>query len=423
MRLKLSAGAMGALLLAPLPALAAPTFTEIAREFTDGFVWMNANVRPALADDGTVVFAGSDAYDVYEGQVLFSGDGGPLSARDASSYGLSNLKSLRVNDLGQIVFVADRSSGGSTYRGAYATSTMGSAFSTLYQGLYPGAWPSDYVSSNIALSPNGTVAFASIVNGSGAIYRGPVAGPISALRMGSGVFYNLRDLDVNDAGSVAVQMEYTDPTAGLSRGILLFDTPGQTLWDIDTAIERLSVGSQPLPSINQSGQVAFVLSFNATLLFFDPPGVASPKPAVTMNLTPGIYISTPTPWGEPSELVQIVGTAGPYASFGRVELNDSGQVAFEATLDAGGGGIFTGPDPVAHKVVSPGDIVGPALFSWLKMGELNNAGELSLLTSDWYSTDRQVWRVGNLPRPRRIKPIIWPWPRLPLAPVGKLRLK
>lgn len=411
-------GAALALLFAPSRGLAAPSYVQIAREFSGGLHWLNADVAPALADDGTVVFAGGSVPAAYQGQLLFSGNGGALSSRDPASYDLSNVKSPRVNALGQIVFVADRDDGGTMQRGVYATSTTGSGFATVYEGVYAG-YPSDYVSSNVALSPNGTVALATIVNGSGAIYRGPVAGPLTQLRTGSGIFYNVRDLDVNNAGSVAVQMEYTDPTAGLSRGILLFDSPGQTLWDLDTAVERLSVGTQPMPSINASGQVAFALNGPVTLQFFDPPGVFSPTPAETITLAAGVYVSTPTPWGEPTEVVQLANTSGAYASFGKVEINDSGLVAFVANLDGGGYGIFTGPDPVAHKVVAIGDIVGPALFSWLKMGELNNAGELSMLTSDWYSTDRQVWRLGNLPKPVKKRPIIV-WPRPPFLPLPKL---
>jgi hypothetical protein len=405
-------GAVAVLSVLPTRALAAPSFEEIAREFTDGLVWLNAEVAPALADDGTVVFAGSTAYDVYEGEVLFSGDGGALSSRDPASYALSNLRSLRVNAAGTIAFVADRAAG-VQQRGVYRTSTLGSAFATVYEAAYtPIEWPTAYVTSNVALSENGTVAFATIREGGGAIYRGPVLGPLTQLRTASGIFYNVRELDVNDAGTVPVQMEYTDPTNGLSRGILLFDAPEQTLADIDTAIERLSVGMQPYPAINGAGQVAFALASSVTLKFFDPPGVYSDPPAVTMNLSAGVYVSTPTPWGEATEVTLVADTAGPYASFGKVDINDSGLVVFEATLDDGGYGIFTGPNPALHKVVAVGDVVGSQLFSWLRMGQLNNDGELSLLTSDYNSTDRQVWRVGRLPRPARVlpRPPFWPRP-------------
>lgn len=416
------AAGLGLLCVFPGSALAAPSFEEVAREFTGGLMWLNADLAPALSDDGTVVFAGSTDYAVYDGEVLFSGDGGPLSTRDPSSYGLSNVHSLRANAAGTIVMVADRAAD-VVQRGVYATSTLGSSFATVYEAPYtPIDWPSAYVTSNVALSPNGTVAFATIRNAAGAIYRGPVAGPLTTLRTGSGTFFNVRDLAINDAGAVAVQMEYTDPTAGLSRGILLFDAPEQTLSEIDTAIERTSVGVQPRPSINATGQVAFALATSVTLLFFDPPGVYTEEPAQTLTLGPGVYVSTPTPWGHPSIVTLVAGTDGPYESFGKVAINDSGLVAFEASLDDGGSGIFTGPSATLHKVVAQGDVVGPHLFSWLRMGELNNEGELSLLTSDYHSTDRQVWRVEDLPRPARLRPIsrgpFWPrsLPRPPRRP-------
>jgi len=213
-------------------------------------------------------------------------------------------------------------------------------------------------------------------------------------------------------------MEYTDPTAGLRRGILIFDVPGQGIMDIDTAIERLPIGMQPMPAINASGQVAFANNSSVTLLFFEEPGVYSDPPAVTMTLEPGVYVSTPTPFGEPSELELIAGTAGPYASFSRVDINDDGVVVFEASLDAGGYGIYTGPNPTLHKVIALGDVRDGQLFSWIRMGELNDAGQLSLLTSDHNSTDRQVWRIDNLPkRKQRLPSPVWPPRRFPIKPV------
>lgn len=405
--------------LLPARALAAPTFTEIAREFTDGLMWLNADVRPALADDGTVLFAGSAAYDEYDGDVLFWGAGGALGQADPATHAVANITSLRINDAGTIVVVGDRAAS-ETQRGVYRTSTAGGGFATVYEGVYdPTAYPSTFVTSNVALTNEGSLAFATIRNGAGAIYRGPVEGPLQQLRTGSGIFYNVRELDLNEVGQVPVQMEYTDPTAGLRRGILIFETPGQELMDIDTAVERLSIGMQPMPAINASGQVAFAINSSVTLLFFDPPGVYSDPPALTMTLEPGVYVSTPTPFGEPTDVEQIAGTAGAYASFGRVDINDDGVVVFEATLDAGAGyGIYTGPNPTLHKVIALGDTRDGQLFSWLRMGELNNAGQLSLLTSDYNSTDRQVWRMGGLPS-RKIKlPRPW-WPprHFPIKPI------
>lgn len=409
MRQLLPVVALPAFSLLPAPALAAPTFTEIAREFQDDLVWLNSNVRPAIADDGVVVFAGSTDYDVFQGDVLFAGDGGPVSLYEPSGYGLSNLQSVSVNAAGQVALVADRAAV-PVQRGVYTTTLSGASFATLYEAPYtPTSWPSEYVTTNVALSANGTVAFATIRSAAGAIYRGPVTGPLTALRVGSGVFFNVRDLDVNDAGQVAVQMEYTDPTAGLSRGILLFDTPGQELTDLDTAIERLNVSTQPFPAINASGQVAFALNTSVELQFFDPPGVYSPTPAAIIRLEPGVYVSTPTPWGEPNEITQYASASGPYATFGRVDINDAGLVVFDATLDDGSFGVFSGPDPVRHKVAARGDVIGSELFAWVGLGELNNAGELSLVTTDYHTADRQVWRVGNVTKPKHhhLRKLFW----------------
>lgn len=53
-------------------------------------------------------------------------------------------------------------------------------------------------------------------------------------------------------------------------------------------------------------------------------------------------------------------TAGPYSSlgFGGPSLNDRNQVAFLADLDAGGNGVFTGPDATADAVVRTGTVIG-----------------------------------------------------------------
>ena len=57
----------------------------------------------------------------------------------------------------------------------------------------------------------------------------------------------------------------------------------------------------------------------------------------------------------------VADSTGRYASFGRPSLNDLGKVVFTADLDEFGPnglpiqGVFTGPDPVADKVLQAGD--------------------------------------------------------------------
>ena len=57
----------------------------------------------------------------------------------------------------------------------------------------------------------------------------------------------------------------------------------------------------------------------------------------------------------------IVDNTGPYASFGFYgpAINDSGQVAFTATLDTGGWGIFTGDDPTTDTLVHDSGPINP----------------------------------------------------------------
>ncbi len=46
---------------------------------------------------------------------------------------------------------------------------------------------------------------------------------------------------------------------------------------------------------------------------------------------------------------------GSFRNFAGNSINNRGTVTFLARLDAGGSGVFTGPDPVADKVIATGD--------------------------------------------------------------------
>jgi hypothetical protein len=268
-------------------------------------------------------------------------------------------------------------------------------FSTLYEGLNVASPAPDAlrpVRNDIAMSPNGTVGFSSIKDGQGVLYRSPFAGPYEQLRVGSGTFFNTQYMDANDAGQVVAQMEYSDPTGGLRRGFLVFATPGQTLVATNTGLERLTTSTQPVPAINSSGTIAFVSNGTMTMRFFMPPGVFNTTNYEDVVVGPGVWTVTPGPWGLPKHPTLIAGPANGYTTFTRVDINDAGEVAFEAGAN-GAYGVFTGPNPVADKVLATGDVRGNQLFSVVRLGALNNAGDIAIWTSDYYSTDRQVWRV------------------------------
>jgi hypothetical protein len=205
-------------------------------------------------------------------------------------------------------------------------------------------------------------------------------------------------------------MEYTDPNNGLSRGILIFDSPGDTLASIETTIERVNVGNQPKLAINNLGQVAFVLDSPATINYFNPPLPGGGTPNGSQTLTPGVYLATPSPFGTPFTFTQIADTSGLFNSFGEVRLNDNGTVVFEASVEVlpnqFESGIFTGPDPVADELVLTGKTISinaeNNFFSVIRLGDLNNQNQLTFQTSDFLTTDQRVWRVSNVPEPASI---------------------
>src|SRR5436190_644818 len=74
------------------------------------------------------------------------------------------------------------------------------------------------------------------------------------------------------------------------------------------------------------------------------------NPAINPNV--GVYAGTAG--GTPSPIAE---STGPYSTFtGFTNINDSGVVAFQATLDAGGSGVFTG---AGGAVTTIADTSGP----------------------------------------------------------------
>lgn len=351
-------------------------------EITSGFDIL-PTVRPALANDGTVVAA--------EAERLLVGNGDTLTPIDLAPFdlfigpGLAR-RSVQVRSEGDLVFVANRTGVADCLgagRGAYRLTTAGGPLTVLREGCP--ADPGPAVGQNIALSANGTVAVSDIRNGQGAIHRGPATGPLSILRSGTSEFYNVGNasgLDVNDLGRVAAQLEYFDGIAGgLMRGILLFETPEQPKAEIGTAIEKLGIGISPPVAINASGTVAFSLNSSVTI----------PIGGITYTYAAGVYVATPTLFDTPKSLVLVAGLTGPYCGFGTVDINDAGTVAFEARIDGELGcndgsaydGIFTGADPTATAVVVRGDeaLESHQFFDSVVLGEINASGQVSFITT------------------------------------------
>jgi len=358
----------------------------------EGFA-LNAEARPALADDGVVVAADDAA--------LFVGDGtAPATAIDLDALGLeltaaNARRPMQVREAGDLVLVANRETSDACppgARGAYRMTTAGGPVTTLLEHCLDA---DAQVGPHIAMTAGGTVAVRDIVNGAGAIHRGPALGPLAVLRSGTGEFYNTGGLDIAASGRVTVQMEYFDGFAGgLMRGVLAFDTPEQAKLTLDTAVEKLGIGSAPPHAISPDGEVVLAMNSDFTL---DIAGMMFPYVA-------GIYVADPTLFNTAKDLTLVADLSGEYCRFGAVDINDDGVVVFEAQLDDGFNcgtafwdGIYSGPDPDSDDVVVRGDerLGAHQYFDGVRLGEINAAGQVAFLTtySEPLVDPYAVWRA------------------------------
>lgn len=114
------------------------------------------------------------------------------------------------------------------------------------------------------------------------------------------------------------------------------------------------------PNLNDAGTVAFHRFFN------DQPG----EELVT---------------GDGGPLTVVADTSGRFQSFGFYfgftppALNNNGQVAYLAALDAGGSAIFLGAEPGAERVIGTGDTLDGSTITNLRFCDdgLNDAGQLA----------------------------------------------
>jgi hypothetical protein len=332
------------------------------------------------------------------------GDGGPVTVIDLApsdlqfNPGALGARAVQVRSEGDVVFVADHADvvacAPMAARGVYQTDIFGAPEVTLFEECLAGF--GEKVGPHVSLSSTGNVAFSTIVNGDGAIYRGPLGGPVSVLRSGSGTFFNTREIVVNSFGQTAVQMEYGDPMAGLTRAIFIFETPEQALEATDTAYERSTV--QPFISLNSNGIVALTTNSDFTIMIGDD----------AFNFTAGVYRSDPTLFNTQKMLTQVADMSGEYCAFGHVDINDANEVVFEAQVVDGlsgcGGvfagswdGIFSGPDADDDAVVTFGDdaLEEHQFFDSVFLGELNENNQVSFLTtySEPLVAPFVVWRT------------------------------
>jgi hypothetical protein len=272
-----------------------------------------------------------------------------------------------------------------------------------------------------SINDAGTVAFAgaqTITSNGIILYDEPIIFTVDArtvTRVAQG-----RDLDnsvsINDYGNVAFSR-----SSGANGGI--YATQGGS-------VTRISDHTAPFayPVINNHGTVAFfayskegtsIVTGNGgplTPIARDksdafPAFVLEPTGTLAFNDKGTVAFITYLKGGkigivkaDGGTFSTIVENTGAFDRFSTVALNNKGQVAFQAYLrepspDSPVTGIFTGPDPVADKVLAVGDPLFNSTVTQLALWRdgLNDAGQIAFLAT--LADGRQVIGRTTLTRP------------------------
>jgi hypothetical protein len=329
-----------------LQAQVATEFTIVADDTQPGFE-TGFGTFPSINDDGTVAF-------VVDQVGTFRADPGSAPVR----IGGSITGDPFINRSGEI---ASRQ-----YVDAIGTSE-------LYKSANNGALTTlvrndlEFRSFGSAhLSPTGTAVFYARKNpvspGHWGIFTTTGDGSQRLVVDNKGVFGNFGGLPtINSAGAVAFT-GYKDVVNNTSEMGLYIGTVGGN--GITSTV--LTTNGSPLynwdgaPYINDKGEIAFKA-------YEDNTG----EPGIFVVNQDGTNLRTVARAGG-------IGGTGPYSMFDSPIINDVGTVVFRGYLDTGERGIYSGPDPVADKVVQEGDpLFGSTVASVAFLRGLNNQNEIA----------------------------------------------
>ncbi|MBD1927783.1 hypothetical protein H6F74_16250 [Trichocoleus sp. FACHB-90] len=351
-------------------------FTKIADTNSSFSSFSNSNPNdnffgsPALNNTGTVAFYA--ALDV-GGEGIFTSNGTTTTTivDTNNSYGnpsgepiFNSFSSLSINDAKTVAF-------STRLRSSISTTLIFKGEDETNFELVVIATPRDAVFFP-SINNAGTVAFLEEFTGVFVQTRIPISngGSISSRSCGGvfcqpiapGVFESISIPMLNDAGTVAFRgsVYQSDNESDIAGGIFTGnDTPFSSEPIITTIADTSGIfrGFSD-PSINNSGNVAFIAGLD----------------------TGSIGVFT----GNGTTTTTIADSSGAFNSFfGTPSINDFGTVAFLAGLDVGGSGIFTGNNPLKDKVIVTGDtLFGSTVqeLSFYREG-LNNSGQVAFFAS------------------------------------------
>jgi hypothetical protein len=280
-----------------------------------------------------------------------------------------------------------------------------------------------FIGFNPSMNDAGEVSFAARIDGgkkpdTEAILRGagkkltPIASTADEFN-----FFGF-DTSISNAGEVAFKAEL-DEEFGFDEG--LFSGAGRGVTTHYLASTSDFDGNDSRPSINNLGDIAFDESID-----FDP-GIFAGREGVFITIAapdPDVSVQEPTfndagtaafarsfvdpvsgefveeiVTGNGGPLTTVADTRGAFSSFGfrPPSLNNSGDVAFHATLDdPSTSGIFVGPDPVADRVIATGETLDGATVQNLTFCEegLSDSGHVAFIAQLEDPDDPNGFRVG-----------------------------
>lgn len=327
--------------------LAAPmyNFVEIARgDGAGASPFSQFQTGMGLNEFGRVVFRAN--LDTTALEALVTGDGGAtITIVTEGDFGHAALHSPTISDAGSVMFRA----GPNTSEQAVLAGA-GGAFTT-----YATIPASPFIGPNwfdqVLNADGGAVISGGVTAGTQLYLADGVSAPAllydAALIADIDLFFSI---DINEGGTVA---SIVGP--GFGQPVELVVGDGGALTKIVDDGDGL--GNLGHVTVNNSGFVAFSAEGGA----FGPESLYVSNFAASHNL-----------------IADLSDAFSLFNNFG-MSLNDLGEVAFWAELDAGGSGIFLGPDAVNDKVIAVGDsLFGFTVTSLhFERFNLNNSGQLA----------------------------------------------
>jgi hypothetical protein len=311
------------------------TFTEIAdtsslfKNFNSG-----AGGRSiAINDSGTVAFYASlNLGDSSQNDGIFTGDGGALTttivSRNVSGGGIFEVYDKPdINNAGTVVFISENypNAGVEVFKDGAVIGGIGIGNRNEYGAP--------------AINNSGTIVVGEETDES-PFYFILVNGTVDEITS-----FPLLEPAINNIGDIVF---------AVSQGGLPVPMPlnGTYIQKSDGEIIPISSDLILSPVINDNDTVAFV----------DNGGVFTDSNEVTTT---------------------IADTSGFFSSFGSVAINNSGEVAFLANLKSGGQGIFIGSDPVTDEVIGIGDSLFGSTVTAISFSDrgLNNSGQIAFVAT------------------------------------------